>query len=73
MSQISKDEMMFILMNLGNEKFIKIKSALSLQELVIERIKGSYKSGHKKLSDEVGYLEQELQSLVEESEIIDKS
>lgn len=25
-------------------------------------------SGHKKLSDEIGYLEQELQSLVEESE-----
>lgn len=44
------------------------KRARRLEELVKERLKGAYKSGHKKFSDEIGYLEQELQSLVDESE-----
>ena len=51
------------------EKFAKqIKSALKLQELIEERLKGKSKSGHKKLSDETGYLEQELRSLLEQSQ-----
>lgn len=45
-----------------------IESALKLQELVKERVKGQIKSGHKKFCDETGYLEQELYSLIEESE-----
>jgi len=42
--------------------------ALKLLELVKERLKGAVKCGHKRFSDESGYLEQELQSLIEESE-----
>ena len=46
----------------------ELQSALNLQELVKDRLKGTVKCGHKRFSDETGYLEQELQSLIEQSE-----
>ena len=50
------------------EQFDIVLHALKLQELVKERMNATYVSGHKLLSDENGYLEQELRSLVEESQ-----
>lgn len=59
--EISKNEMMFILMNLGNDKFLKITHALKLQESIKKIIlPHNCQSGECQICF--------LQSLVEESE-----
>lgn len=55
-----------------NKLRFEIESALKLQELVNDKIKKGTKSGHKLFSDEGGYLEQELQSMVEQSQTTKK-
>lgn len=52
----------------GIDKKKEIVSALKLQELVKERLKGTGKCGYKRFSDETGYLAQEFRSLIEQSE-----
>ena len=64
-----------IMIDLGNGKYRQldeINSGLKLQALIEKRTIGMIKSGHKKFSDETGYLEQELVSLVEESQNTNK-